>query len=102
MPVKKTTKITIETERVLVIGKSWSTFDGWCPICNQLVRLLRPDEAAALTAHLRASQCPLESSKLHTIPTSDGLMSLCLNSLLSQGTGTEGGSPHAKAREPLD
>ena len=92
MPVKKRTRITIDTERVLVIGKTRSTFDAWCPMCNQLVRLLRPDEAAVLTAHLRASQQPLEISKLHIIPTADGLMNVCLNSLLSQGgIGTAGG-----------
>ncbi len=84
MPLKKKTRITIETERVLVIGKTRSTFDAWCPVCDQLVRLLRPDEAAALTACLRASQHPLETSKLHIIPTADGLMNICLNSLLNQ------------------
>jgi hypothetical protein len=92
MRVKKRTRITIETERVLVIGKTRSTFDAWCPRCNQLVRLLRPDEAAVLTAYLCASQHPLEISKLHIIPAADGLMNICLNSLLSQsGTGSEKG-----------
>lgn len=85
MAVKKRTRITIETERVLVIGKARSTFDGWCPVCNRVVRLLRPDEASALTAYLRASQYPSKISKLHIIPTADGLMSVCLNSLLSHG-----------------
>jgi hypothetical protein len=84
MPVKKRTRITIDTERVLVIGKTRSTFDAWCPMCNQLVRLLRPDEAATLTAYLRASQHPFEINKLHIIPTADGLMNVCLDSLLSQ------------------
>jgi hypothetical protein len=83
MPLKKRTRITIETERVLVIGKTRSTFNAWCPMCNQFVRLLRPDEAAVLNACLRASQHPLEISKLHIIPTADGLMNVCLNSLLS-------------------
>ena len=92
MPLKKRTRITIETERVLVIGKTRSTFNAWCPMCNQFVRLLRPDEAATLTAYLGASQYPLEIGKLHVIPTADGLMNVCLNSLLSQGgIGTEGG-----------
>ena len=84
MPLRKRTKITIDTERVLVIGRTPSTFDAWCPMCEELVRLLRPDEAAALTAWLRASQHPLEISKLHIIPTADGLMNVCLNSLLNQ------------------
>jgi hypothetical protein len=92
MAVKKRTRITIETERVLVIAKARSTFDGWCPVCNQVVRLLRPDEATAFTASLRASQYPSRISKLHIIPTADGLMSVCLNSLLSHGgIGTERG-----------
>ncbi len=84
MPLRKRTKITIDTERVLVIGRTPTTFDAWCPICDELVRLLRPDEAAALMAWLRASQHPLEISKLHIIPTADGLMNVCLNSLLNQ------------------
>jgi hypothetical protein len=83
MAPKKRTKITIETERVLVIGKTRSTFDGWCPLCNQLVSLLRPDEATAFTAYLRASRYPLEISKLHIIQTAGGLRGVCLNSLLS-------------------
>jgi hypothetical protein len=107
MAVKKRTRITIETERVLVISKARSTFDGWCPVCNQVVRLLRPDEATAFTAYFRASQYqyPLEISKLHIIPTADGLMSVCLNSLLSHGgIGTDGGLGHAKdqAKRLLD
>jgi len=84
MSLKKRTKITIDTERVLVIGRTRSTFEAWCPVCDELVRLLRPDEAAMLTTCLRASQHPLEISKLHIIPTADGLMNVCLNSLLNQ------------------
>ena len=92
MPVKTRIRITIETERVLFIDRARSTFDGWCPMCNRLVKLLRADEAAGITAYLRASQCPLEMSKLHIIPTADGLTSVCLNSLLSHGgIGTERG-----------
>ena len=84
MSLRKRTKIMIETERVLVIGKARTTFEAWCPACNELVRLLRPDEAATLTTCLRVSQHPLEISKLHIIPTADGLMNVCLNSLLNQ------------------
>lgn len=82
---RRRTKITIETERVLVIGKTRSTFDAWCPACYEQVRLLRLEEAAALAACLRACQRPPELEKLHIIPTPDGLMNVCLNSLLNQG-----------------
>ena len=84
MSLKKRTRITIETERVFVIGKVRSTFEAWCPVCDELVRLLRPDEAATLSACMQASQHPLEIDKLHIIPTADGLMNVCLNSLLHQ------------------
>jgi hypothetical protein len=84
MSLKKRTRITIETERVLVIGRTRSTFEAWCPVCDQLVRLLRPDEAATLSACLQASQHPLEINKLHIIPTADGLLNVCLNSLMNQ------------------
>jgi hypothetical protein len=85
MAVKKRTRITIETERVLVISKARSTLHGWCPVCNKVVSLLRPDEATAFTADLHPSQCPLEIDKLHFISTADGRVSVCLNSLLSHG-----------------
>jgi len=52
MPLKTRTKITIETDCAgkLVIGRTRSAFNAWRPLCGELVRLLRPDEAAALTA----------------------------------------------------
>jgi hypothetical protein len=61
----------------------WSRFEAWCPVCAETVRLLRLDEAATLTACLRASRHPLEIDKLHIVPTANGLMNVCFNSLLN-------------------
>ena len=62
MPLKTRTKITIETDCAgkLVIGRTRSAFNAWRPLCGELVRLLRLDEAAALTAWVEVSEHPLE------------------------------------------
>ena len=64
---------------------------------GELVRLLRPDEATALTACLQASGHRLGISKLHIIPTADRLLSVCLNSLLNQSQArTERGESYVR------
>ena len=84
MPMKTRTKITIETDcaRKLVIGRTRSAFNAWRPLCG--VRLLRPDEAAALTACLEVSEHPLEISKTSHHSNPDGLLNVCLEPLLNQ------------------
>ena len=81
---KRRVRVTIETERVLVISRIKDTFNDWCPSCNELVRLLRPEEAAVMTACMRASNQSLEIDKLHVIPNHAGMMNICLNSVLTQ------------------
>ena len=47
MTKKTTTKITIETERLLVMSRS-RNFASWCPSCGAVVQRFTVDEAAAV------------------------------------------------------
>lgn len=78
------TRSVIGTERILVMGRPRRALDGWCSNCAELVRLVRPEEAANLAACMLASSQPLHAEKLHLVGTPEGLMYVCLNSLLNQ------------------
>jgi len=79
------TKITIETERVWVLERPGSP-KGWCPSCGKLVTLVFPEEVAALATTAQGSECPIKIDQLHFIGTSEGLMVVCANSLLTQAS----------------
>ncbi|HEY0006107.1 MAG TPA: hypothetical protein VGB17_15110 [Pyrinomonadaceae bacterium] len=85
--MKKTrrTKITVETERLLVVSRGRGQVDGWCEICRAEVRLVGVEEAA-LVAGLgqRAIFRRIESGRLHFTETSRGALLICLESLLQQ------------------
>jgi hypothetical protein len=91
--MKRRTEITIETERLLVLGRSGGhDVSGsherplrpfvWCLSCADHVRPLSTDEAA-----IQASVTSLtifhwvESNLLHYIESSEGLLLICPNSL---------------------
>ena len=81
MSLEKGTRITTETERVLMIGKTRSRFEVWCSAPRWLGCCGRMRPQPCLPADFTAS---LETNKLRIIPTADGLMNVCLNSLLNQ------------------
>jgi len=73
------TRITIETERIMVITGQHAT-RGWCKECGRLVELLPHDQAQRL---VQAGPLPPEMSqdKLHVSRTKNGLV-VCLKSML--------------------
>lgn len=82
--VKRTRKISVETERLLVISQQKATV-SWCEICKQHTRMLGPREAAAISGQSeRAIFHRIEARELHFTETPDGALLICLKSLLEQ------------------
>ncbi len=81
MITRKRTKITIETERLLIVSRHHGAID-WCGVCNQRVRMISVDEAAALARlSSRTIYRWVEAERIHFIETTDGLLRICSNSL---------------------
>jgi len=81
--VSETKEITVETERLLVIRRRYQAVEEWCDDCQKIALMIRPDQAAAVTGRtLRAIFTDIESGRLHFRESPDGLLLICLNSLL--------------------
>ena len=84
---KRTARITVETERWLVINRSQTAFAGWCDACEANVKLIGLDEAAAIAnASQRALFRWAEAGEIHFTETADGKLMFCLNSISTRGT----------------
>jgi len=82
---KKRTEITVETERTLVIRRRYRAVEAWCDECNAMVIMIRPDQAAAVSGRsLRAIFNDIERAALHFAEQADGMILICLNSLLKE------------------
>jgi hypothetical protein len=82
---KKRTEITVETERILVIRRRYRAIEVWCDSCAEQVVMIRPDQAAAVSGQsLRAIFGDIERAALHFIEQPDGMLLICLNSLLKR------------------
>ena len=76
-------EITVETERLLVIRRRYQAVEDWCYDCDALALLIRPDQAAAVSGRtLRAIFADIEAGALHYRELPDGLLLICLNTLL--------------------
>ena len=85
MKNKKGTEITVETERVLVIRRRYRAVEEWCDGCGDSVLMIRPDQAAQVSGKsLRAIFNEVEAAALHFLERPDGMLLICLNSLLKQ------------------
>ena len=79
---KKTTRITVKTERVWVISRRQPAASGWCPDCATEVTLVTAQAAAARAGlGLRALCRLVEEGRLHFTETADQSLWICLNSL---------------------
>jgi hypothetical protein len=80
--VKKTTRITVETRRVVVISGGGGSALQWCASCDREVRMLTPQDAAAVAnVHTRLVYQWVESGLVHFSEAPDGLLLICVNSL---------------------
>ena len=79
----KTREITVETERLLVIRRRYQAVEAWCGDCENLSIMIRPDQAAAVSGRtLRRIFGDIEGRALHFQELPDGMLLICLNSLL--------------------
>jgi hypothetical protein len=83
---KRTARVTIETERLLVISRSKQSIEDWCDVCATNSRFVPIDTAAAVAA---VSQRMIfrwaEADEIHLIETADGKAMFCLNSIVRRG-----------------
>jgi hypothetical protein len=80
-------KITVERERLLVVSRRQEV-ESWCEDCSARVRMLRPEEAAAVAAVSdRTIFRQIESHRLHFTENSHGAILICINSLLRKTIG---------------
>jgi len=84
---KKTARVTIETERLLVISRSMRSIERWCDSCAANSKFVPVDAAAAVSG---VSQRTIfrwaEADAIHLIETADGKAMFCLNSIVRQET----------------
>lgn len=81
--LRKKTQITVETDRIWVIGRQ-SSVRAWCPQCEREVDMVGLAEAHLLTGiskeALRGGG--VERREWHATEAADGAVSICLESLL--------------------
>jgi len=80
----KRTKITIETERELVVSsrRRRARFVVWCEDCAGIVAMITVDEAAALASDSsRSIYRQVENGRLHFAETPEGQLFICPRSL---------------------
>lgn len=86
MSKKRITKITVESERI-VISRSQHAAPAWRAACRAQTQMLRPEEAAAIAGDTtRTIYRWVEAGKLHFTESPDGWLLICLNSLASNRT----------------
>ena len=84
MSKKTRTEISIETDQVVVI-RHRHIARQWCVVCATQTQMITAEAAAALTSASRRHIYRLaEQARLHIRETADGVLWVCLNSLLNQ------------------
>jgi hypothetical protein len=83
--VKKTTRITVETKRVVIVSGGRGFTLQWCASCEREVKMLVP-EYAAMLANIRTRLIYrwVETGRLHFTEGLDGQLLVCINSLPDQ------------------
>ena len=83
MKTKRRTEISFETGRVFVIHGRRGSALNLCAECAGQVKMVTPDEAAILArVGSRTIYDWIETKKLHFAETPEGLVLICLKSLL--------------------
>jgi hypothetical protein len=80
---KRTTRITFESERLLVVPQPTSRSRRWCAACDADVQVVTAEDAALIAHRSPAAICrDIAAAHLHATDAGDGLLLVCLNSLL--------------------
>ena len=79
----KRTEVTVETSRLIAIKGRRLSAAVDCPLCGPAAEMVTLDEAALLAGvSSRALWHWVEAGKLHCRETAEGLLRVCLRSLL--------------------
>jgi len=85
----KDTKITIETESLLILGGR-SSRRALCPLCAAEVEMIALENASVISNLATAELSErLNSGELHRSQTPDGSVLICMNSLLARVQNTK-------------
>ncbi|HYW69450.1 MAG TPA: hypothetical protein VE961_00355 [Pyrinomonadaceae bacterium] len=80
---RKTARVTIETERLLVISRAPQSIERWCDRCALNTTFIPIDEAAAVAG---VSQRTIfrwaEADAIHLVETAAGKAMFCVESIL--------------------
>ena len=80
----KQTKITIETDSLLIV-RGRSSARAWCPLCQADAEMIALDNVGVISNLDRpAVERWLNSGELHRSQATDGSALVCLNSLLAR------------------
>ena len=80
----KRTKITIETDSLLVL-RDRRSLRAWCPQCGLKSEMIPLNEVGVISnLPPREIEAWLESEELHHTSTADGAPLICLNSMLKR------------------
>ena len=83
MKRRKKTEIIVERDQVLVIRRLNSREPRWCEECGEQAQMVSVDDAASIAGlTARAVYRQVETGQIHFSETTDGLLLVCLNSLL--------------------
>jgi hypothetical protein len=93
----KQTKITIETDSLLIL-RGRSSRRAWCPRCTAEVDTIALEDAGVVSnLEPAALEEWLNSGELHRLQAADGSTLTCLNSLLARVQKTTTTQPGASA-----
>jgi len=81
---QRKTTITVEQQEILVLRRRRRVTQRWCDACAQQVERLSPEQAVAVVGRsARAIYWQIEAGQLHFSETPEGLVWICLNSLIA-------------------
>lgn len=80
MPSERRTRITIETERILIVASQRAT-RGWCRGCGREVEFVSQEQIGHLLGTSSQQPARWSQKKVHLQQAKDGL-AICMKSLL--------------------
>ncbi|MBI4468086.1 MAG: hypothetical protein HY650_02060 [Acidobacteria bacterium] len=84
MRKQRRTRITVETDRLLILRQSQSPIKAWCQGCTDQVEMLSADQAATVAGvRCRTLYRWVEAESIHFVEGGDGRLLICFNSLLN-------------------
>jgi hypothetical protein len=90
-PMTKLTKITIETDSLLIL-RGGNSRRAWCPQCGADTEMITLENVGVVSnLDQMALEAWLNSGELHRSKADDGSALVCLNSLLAQVQNTKPG-----------